>query len=532
MENCSIKDTLLKSAASRQWEAIGIKNHHGIAVALFSIHSKASSGIGEYLDLIYLIDWCREIGFDVIQLLPLNDTGLETSPYNALSAFALNPIHLRLIQLPGCSQDETLSECVKSLQSSMKGRSHIDYPFVQKKKELFLRRYYRLYGSSIQETDDFLAFRRENGFWLDEYAFFKGLKVIQHWQPWESWPEMIRNPSPSLLESPPEEAVEEIAYQIFVQYLCHSQFMQVKRHAEEKGVFLKGDIPILISRESVDVWKHPKFFLLDLSAGAPPDMYSDFGQKWGFPPYNWDALKEQGYQWWISRLNEAAKYYHLYRIDHIVGFFRIWGIPRSLPPRDGRFIPEDQNRWIPEGSLIMKTMLENCDMLPIGEDLGVVPPEVKAYLRSIGICGTKVMRWERLWDTTKEFIDPKCYPKESMTTVSTHDTETLKQWWRDRPDEACLFAKMQKWTYTPELTQDQRISILKASHRSNSLFHINLISEYLAINPEMVWPNDEDERINVPGTISERNWSYLMRPSLEEIVENSDLKGVMREFAS
>lgn len=530
MASQDITQRLLSTPAGKQWELIGIKQHRGIAIPLFSLHTANSCGIGEYPDLAPLIDWCVEVGLDIIQLLPLNDTGLDTSPYSALSAYAMNPVHLGLVQLPHAMQDEALRQVAKELQSTTRASKRVDYKTVHAKKDVFLRRYYLLYGKDIKARNDYLEFQKKNKDWLENYALFKALKIRHYWSSWEAWPPLYKDPSPAFCASLPHDLQEEVDYHIFLQYLCFNQLADVKKYAQNKHILLKGDIPILINRESADVWRYRNLFLLQLAAGAPPDMYSKDGQKWGFPLYNWDALAAQHYQWWIERLKVASLLYHLYRIDHIVGFFRIWGIPISRPARDGHFVPEDKNTWIPHGAVIMKVMLENCDMLPIGEDLGTVPPEVRVYLKSIGICGTKVMRWERRWEEDKGYIDPKDYPAESMTTVSTHDSETLGQWWRNYPEEAKLFAQTLGWTYSPDLTDEQRLEILRISNHSGSLFHINLLPEYLALIPGMTWPDPDDERINVPGIISGRNWTYRLKPSLEEIRANVPLKQCMTEI--
>jgi 4-alpha-glucanotransferase len=190
----------------------------------------------------------------------------------------------------------------------------------------------------------------------------------------------------------------------------------------------------------------------------------------------------------------------------------------------GHYLPENEKKWIPQGERLMRMMLNHCSMFPIGEDLGIVPPEVRACLSHLGICGTKVMRWERNWDGDKSFIDPKNYAAESMTTVSTHDSETLTLWWKNNPEEASLYAKTFGWNYHPTLEYSQLYHILLASHQSGSLFHINLLQEYLALIPQMTWPNPEDERINLPGIISEKNWSYRFVPSVEKLVQNEGLK--------
>ena len=315
-----------------------------------------------------------------------------------------------------------------------------------------------------------------------------------------------------------------------MQYLCFQQFKTVKKQAEEKKVFLKGDIPILINRESADVWLHRKLFFTQYSAGAPPDMYSSTGQNWGFPIYDWKEHVRDNFNWWRQRLQVASQLYDLYRIDHVVGFFRIWAIAQGMTGKDGKFIPKNPAEWIPHGEPIMRMMLETPDMLPIAEDLGVVPPEVRVCLRQLGICGTKVMRWERKWNGDKSFILPENYISESMTTVSTHDSDTLTLWWRNSPEEAKAYADSKKWIYVPEITRKQLQEILKESHHSGSLFHINLLNEYFPLVDNLTWPNPEDERINTPGIISDRNWTYRFKPSVEQIVSNTHLFHAIKQL--
>ncbi|HEV8050865.1 MAG TPA: 4-alpha-glucanotransferase [Parachlamydiaceae bacterium] len=525
-----VKEALLASPAAAQWQHISIADHHGIAVPLFSLHTKNSCGIGEYPDLIPLITWCREVGFDIIQLLPLNDTGLETSPYSAISANALNPIHIGLSSLPYLEPNTNLTRQLSELQALTHQTQRIEYPKIQTKRETFLRSYYQQYRSLISAQENYQAFKTEQSYWLQDFAVFKSLKIFQNWLNWENWPPVFQNPNANFSQHFPSDILSEAEYHIFLQFLCFQQLEAVKKHAEHENVKLKGDIPILINRESADVWRYPEQFSLEFSAGAPPDMYSWEGQKWGFPLYRWDVLAANQYKWWIERLRTASCFYHLYRIDHIVGFFRIWGVPLDLPPKLGHFIPMDEKTWIPHGETILGVMLDNCGMLPIGEDLGTVPPEVRECLRKLGICGTKVMRWERYWHGDQSFIDPSNYPPESMTTVSTHDSDTLQLWWRNNPEESEVYAKSVGWEYSSELTPSQHFAILSSSHSSGSLFHINLLQEYLALIPKMTWPNIEDERINVPGVISDRNWSYRFLPSVEEIVGNKELKQIIQKM--
>ncbi|MBA3816224.1 MAG: 4-alpha-glucanotransferase [Parachlamydiaceae bacterium] len=527
--NNQTKLQLLSTPAADHWKKIGIRHHHGINLPLFSLHSQNSCGIGEYPDLLPMITWCRQTGFDVIQLLPLNDTGDESSPYCAISANALNPIHLGLTKLTGINNNLLLQQQINELQK-LNSLKNIDYKQIRQLKEKFFSDYYQTQVASLPLHKEYQEFKWKNP-WLLGYAFFKVLKKQFNWQSWELWPEYLKNPDLTRLEemSSVPEIHHEMEFYIFIQFLCFQQIEEVRQFATENNIFLKGDIPILINKESADVWLNRKLFLMQYTAGAPPDMYSKEGQNWGFPIYDWSALQNEFYQWWIERLKVASCCYHMYRIDHIVGFYRIWAILNGHKPKEGIFIPEDESSWIPQGDAIMRMMLNNCPMLPIGEDLGTIPEEVRSNLKSLGICGTKVMRWERYWLSNKAFIDPLDYDEESMSTVSTHDSETLQLWWTHQP-EAKLYAKTMGWKYQSELTQEHRISILQACHQSGSLFHINLFQEYLALIPDLSWPNPEDDRINFPGTVSERNWTYRFKPSVEEIVQNQALKLIISQI--
>ena len=375
------------SPAGRQWQQIGVQDHHGIVVPLFSLHSEKSCGIGEYTDLFALIDWCRSVKFDLIQFLPLNDTGLGTSPYSALSAFALHPIYLGLASLPNLNESPALLEEVKLLQSQPRS-FRIDYLKVEHEKKRFLRQYIQELGEPLVTSEGYQNFC-ETASWLKIFAVFKTLKMRYEWKSWEEWPAELQKPNFLLIDQLAEQYKEEVTLHCLIQYLCHQQLKAVKAHAEINQVKLMGDIPILNCRDSADVWFHRDLFNLDFCAGAPPDYFNEEGQNWGFPLYNWQRISELNFNWWIERLQVAANYYHLYRIDHIVGFFRIWAIEHGKKSTEGSFIPADQAVWVEHGRQIMWMMLEKCEMLPIGEDLGVIPPEVRSCLSMLGICGIR-----------------------------------------------------------------------------------------------------------------------------------------------
>lgn len=523
-----IEEKLFSTPAGPQWHQIGVRHHHGICLPLFSLHSEKSCGIGEFLDLIPMIHWCKEIGMDVIQLLPLNDIGLGTSPYNAISAFALSPIHLSLIDLPNSDVVSDYREKLSKIHYWNR-TTRVKYHIVRELKYAFLREYFSRLFPEISQTDEYQTFLRQND-WLLPYALFKSLKEANFWKSWEEWPNPLKSPSENGYQELLQEHKRACDFHIFLQYLCLKQFGVVKKIASENGINLKGDIPILISRDSADVWHNRHFFLLHLAAGAPPDMYSRDGQYWGFPLYDWEELEKRDYSFWKKRLEFASNLYHLYRIDHVVGFFRMWAIALGKPAKEGSFIPADEQQWMRLGRKLMEMMLKAAPILPIGEDLGLVPTAVKECLYDLGICGTKMMRWERRWETDGSFIPVNEYQVMTMTTVSTHDSDTLQLWWRHFPKEAKLYAESKGWPYEPFLSAEYLEKILKESHHSASLFHINLLQEYLALFPELVSQNPNNERINIPGKVLDTNWTYRFKPSIEKIILHPGLKQKMIEI--
>ncbi len=525
----STADQLALTPAASQWAKIGVKRHRGINAPLFALRSAQSSGIGEYLDLVPLIDWCAEVGFDVIQLLPLNDSGMETSPFSALSAFALDPKYLSLQALPNVDKYANLSVLLASLRA-LNGSPHVEYEKIYELKQLFMRQYVANEVSVIESTVGYTQFLEENR-WLEGYCLFKALKSRYRGESWENWPFEERDPSPAVVAKLCQRDQSEVRYHQAVQYLCFSQLKQVREHAEARNVWLKGDIPILINRESADVWLHRNLFRLDLTAGAPPDIYSAVGQKWGFPIYHWPAHEKEQFNWWRERLRFVVNFYHIYRIDHIVGFFRLFAIPVDRPASEGFFQPDDKATWVAQGEKILEMMVRDNPLLPIGEDLGVIPSSVRATMRRMGIAGTKVLRWERLWDEQDQpFILPSEFDAISLTTISTHDSQTFRGWWDDYPAEAAAYAKARGWPFVQQWTPEiQRLTLLDA-HDSKSLFHIDLLQEYLALFPELVWPTADEERINVPGTVERRNWRYRFRPPIEEITYHKGLRKAITDL--
>lgn len=500
MSSDLICSQLEHSVAGAQWRAIGTRHHHGPAVMLSALRSSQSGGIGEYRDLIPLIDWCRQVGFDTIQLLPLNDTGPDPSPYNLMSASALHPVYLALDALPDAACCPSYKETIQQLRLLAR-LPRTAYHAVLNAKLRFLREYWNLVGSRLIPDDTLEAFR-SNREWVTDYVRFKARQDKDTANDWH----------PSLER-----------FHLFVQLVCDQQLREVRQYADSHDCKLMGDLPILLSPDSADVWAYPELFWEGLRAGAPPDQYTSTGQDWGFPIYNWEHHLQGDLNWWQRRLISAEAYYHICRFDHVVGFYRLWAMEANQTAREGRFVPDVPEQWLSQGDVILKTLLRSSRMLPVGEDLGDVPSEVRGHMLSLGVCGTKVMRWERDWHITQDYLDPQDYEPNSVTTLSTHDSEPLREWWERHPEEAHRWCRDREWNYHRRLDTDTHIRLLEAAHSSGSLFHLNPLQDYLSLFPELRWSRPDQERINVPGTLNPRNWTYRYRPLVEELAEHRDL---------
>lgn len=475
------------------WSKIGLYPHHGIALPLASLRSARSGGIGEFLDLKPLIRWCRSLGFDTIQLLPLCESGTDPSPYNLLSSCALNPVYLSLIALPFWSQWADLQEGVEALRR-LSSMPRTQYKEVRRLKLDLLFAYFQRAPLETAHLDLFLQRERS---WLHPYASMQAR----------------REERPFL-------------FYVFLQYIAFQQLEEVSLYARQEGCFLKGDIPAFVGVSSADYEAFPELFLHELRAGAPPDFYNPLGQGWGFPILNFHEMERTHFTWWRERLRVAERFFQLYRIDHVIGLFRIWAMRPGSSPKEGYYLPSVPALWEKEGRCTLEALLNHSTLLPIAEDLGVVPDCVSRVLHEYGICGTKIVRWQRRADHS--YIPYAEYERLSLTSVSTHDAPPLRLWWRTYPEEARAFAAFKGWTYHPEMTFAEQREILSDSHQTPSLFHINLLQEYLTLFPELSWAQIEEERINIPGTELTTNWTYRFRPFLEEFTTHAPLAEVLR----
>jgi 4-alpha-glucanotransferase len=303
----------------------------GVLVPVGSLRSAKSSGVGEFADLPLLADWCLEAGLDVIQILPVNDTGGETSPYSATSAFALHPLYLRVDDVPEVgsvrSEDAGIDAELRAMREEIDASPRIRFADVLEQKLDILERVHRARREEIA-ADAGLARWIEDNPWVREFAVYRCIKDRQGKRSWVDWND-LRNPSFADIEALWHEPSlqDELTFHCWVQYNAESQLRAAAAAVSERGVYLKGDLPILMAEDSADVWAHREIFKPELRAGAPPDMFSHLGQNWGLPIYDWDVLASNDYDWWRRRLDQADGFYHAFRIDHVLGFFRIWAVP-------------------------------------------------------------------------------------------------------------------------------------------------------------------------------------------------------------
>jgi 4-alpha-glucanotransferase len=304
--------------------------HTGVSVPVSALRTRESCGVGEFSDLVQFGRWCRGVGLDLVQLLPVNDTGGNSSPYSALSAFALHPLYLRLQEVPGARR---LSRDIERFQTEADAAAAASggrflYRRVLDFKLSVVRQIYAADARGINRDKGFQKWHAENP-WVVPFSVFTALRAAHNAAPWSEWPSGMALPDPQRIASWWDAHQDDCMPAAWTQYLLETQLSAASHECASLGVHLKGDLPILMSRDSTDVWSERRFFDLDAMAGAPPDMFSPDGQNWGFPVYDWESLARDGLSWWKSRLRQAGKFFHAFRIDHVLGFFRIWRIPRG-----------------------------------------------------------------------------------------------------------------------------------------------------------------------------------------------------------
>jgi len=316
----------------------------GVVVPVGALRTKNGIGVGEFSDLAVLAPLCKKMKLGLIQLLPVNDTGFESSPYFSLTAFGLHPLYLRIGELDEfAAADGKIKKRIKAAKEKFDKNERFSHYEILKEKLEICRDIFEANSQEIvksAESGKLAGWIKEN-LWVKEYAVYRRLKEANGLTSWKVWHE-YQNVSADDIEKlwNDKSLREQHVFWVWLQEALDAQFSKAAKIIADAGIVLEGDLPILMNEDSCDVWAHPEIFIQELSAGAPPDMYSPEGQNWGFPVYNWEAQEKDNFAWWKMRLAAAGRYYKAYRIDHVLGFFRIWASSRNeYSSTLGRYVP-------------------------------------------------------------------------------------------------------------------------------------------------------------------------------------------------
>ncbi|HMQ79794.1 MAG TPA: 4-alpha-glucanotransferase [Ignavibacteria bacterium] len=414
----------LNSRTADKWRRIGTKRRAGVAVPLYSVYSAESTGIGELTDIKLLAEWCIAAGISIIQLLPLNDVGSDFAPYNSVSSFAIDPMYITIKDIQNADIKPFLHELERLKKKYKPHFRRVNYKIKQAKIDLL----WRIYKST--KTDDIAEYnyyKSANEYWLNDYSLYKVISELNPDTGWQNWDDGLKNRELQAIDNFQKVNFERIEFHKWMQWQLYEQLKEVKQFLEFRNILLLGDLPFLVSRESADVWSHPAYFMLQLSSGAPPDMYFAMGQKWGMPPYEWNNIANDGFIYVKEKLKYAENFYDMYRIDHFVGLFRVWVSPVDDYTTPGSYMPKEEYLWEPHGRRIIEEMVNSSKMLPCAEDLGTVPGCSYHVLSEYGIPG---IDFQRYYKNQGGFRPGYEYRLNSAAVCSTHDSSFWVNWWQ------------------------------------------------------------------------------------------------------
>ena len=536
----------------------------GILLPLFSLRREADAGIGDLAALEEWIDWAAEQGVGFLQLLPVNALGDEDtpSPYSAISSVALEPLYLSLERVPGMPLPLPPYPQETPPRQLPGGRDWVDYAQVRSYKGHLLRRAWRSFCEAPEHAElreEWAAWVRREEEWLRDYTDFRVLSIQFGTTAWWRWPVQDTDVARSSIAANPH-AAEQKRYQEWLQWLCAREWAMVRRHADTKGVRLMGDVPIGISVASADVFFRRHLFDMEWSGGAPAEgnfaedpFTAKWGQNWGIPLYRWDVMRRDGMAWWVQRIRKLAEVFSMYRVDHILGFYRIYAFP-WMPDRNREFLPltadeaaarcggrrpgfrprpddtpEQRRANLMEGDELLSTILRATPgQIVIGEDLGCVPDYVRPDLSRLRIAGFKIPHWEI--DAREHVIPGEAYNPCSFATYATHDFPPLCNDWND------WYSRVQagrEAVQNEELTGEPLRDVLRAARDSARV--LCWLGEFAGLSRKeslvpwsprikqalyralaacrsryaaLMWTElfDIPVRLNTPGTVGGGNW--------------------------
>ena len=490
----------------------------GVTIPLFSVRTRSDWGIGQITDLPACADLFLRAGQHLLQVLPAHELADgETSPYGALSAFALDPIYIDVDAVPDVDPalvaDALGEDGVKDL-ARVRAASRVDYATVRRLKRTALRSaFHRFREREAKKTvrgTAFMTFVTHEAAWLRDHALYAAIRASHNGYGWSTWPANERDRAPEILALAAEPHDDgalgtAVLEEMYLQWVAHEQWRAARAKLKEAGVKLMGDMPFIVGGESTDLWAHRDEFRTDVSLGAPPDDFSADGQSWGLPAYNWSEMDKDDLAWLRARAAHSAVLFDFFRIDHVVGFFRQW-VKGHEPGAKGQFDPSAERDQPARGEKVLRAMLDAAGKdTVIAEDLGVIPDFVRATMTRLGLPGYKVLPWER-----DDFVprDPRKFPELSVATWSTHDTMPITQWWYEmEPWERERIAALDNIPL--DLPEGEReLALIKLLFSARSSLTLLLAQEVLG----------DKTRINLPGSVTAENWTWRLSRPIEDLL--------------
>jgi isoamylase len=527
LDAVAVRDAKAAPARVLRREALRRRRRAGVVIPLFSIRSEGGWGLGEIPDIPRFSAWARQAGFSVIQLLPVNEvSGADPSPYAALSAFALDPVYLAFddcedFQKAG-GRDALSAEQRARLDASA-GARLVNWGDVRALKreaaalafDRFLRDEWRPKTPRARQLE---VFMKNNRAWLDDYALFIVLHD-EHQKSWLDWPPGLRDRDPGAIARAREQHGDAMLRAKWLQWQLDLQWRRARREASGLGVELMGDLPFMVGMDSADVWANRQLFRTDAHVGTPPDEFSETGQDWGLPVYDWNVMTENEFAWLKARAMRAGELFSIYRVDHAIGFYRTYY--RSVDGKASGFTPADETTQVALGERIMRLMTRWAEV--VAEDLGTVPPFLRPSLDKLGISGYRVLRWEK---EDGAYRDPATWAEVSVCTNATHDTDTTAEWYDALPlEERQLLQKLPAFaSLDVDAPFDERTRdlFLQALYDAPSTLALVMLQDALGTR----------ERINTPGTVVAENWSYRMEKPIAALMEDQDTTARLAKLAA
>lgn len=466
-----------------------MRRQSGVVVPLFSLVSRNGWGIGEFGDLPLFARWLMEAGQSIVQILPIHEMPpIETSPYSAMTAMALDPIYITMSNLAdfsGLGAEHALDGAEQAELTRLQQSPRIDYSSIRRLKERWLRRSFERFlrlevSRGTPRSARFDAFVAAQSWWLEEYALFRAISASHETVPWMQWPELMAQADAAAINGARGALRQEMTYRSYLQWIAAEQWSEAKRLSWPSRVF--GDLPFMISANSPDVWARQHEFRFDSTVGVPPDAFSETGQDWGLPPWRAGVMAQNDFAWMRARARRYGDLYDGYRIDHLVGLYRTYVRPIDKAAT-AFFDPADEAAQIALGETLV-SIFATTGSRPelIAEDLGSIPPFVRASMARLGLPGLKVLRWEKHWDRAGQPpIDPREFPELSVATTGTHDIEPLAD--------------------TAEgQTEELRTAVLQSLLSAGSYLTLIPLQDIFG------WT----DRINTPAVVDDVNWTWRL----------------------